>query len=126
MPLVDENLRHSAAAIGALRHSHLPGAVAIDADLLKRDILLVQQAFGRRTIAAGAFGINHDIRHGGWFLATIRRRYRLCTKFHKPCSTRANTSTSTRPAPARSSTRDAALAVAPEVMTSSTSTTARP
>ena len=124
--VADENLRHRPAAVRLRRHRRLRGAVAINADFLERGRLGAQQRLGRVAKGTSGLGVDDDRGHAQDILdASIRAfsSYYMCS--HAPVTTLAKTSTSTRFAPALNSALEAALAVAPEVKTSSTSTTLR-
>src|SRR5208337_447957 len=125
-PAADENLRHSRTSARLLGHRRLRCAVAIDADFLERHALFLQQRLRGVAVGTRRFCVDDDRLH---LESNSLARMGLNPHYmggHPPVTTRAKTSTSTRFAPARMSARDAALAVAPEVSTSSTSTTFRP
>src|SRR6516164_3163952 len=121
MGRADENLRHGHASIRARHHVAPPFLIAAHVDLGELDALARQQPLGGLAIRAVAGGVNLDLNHDESLSLTISYMGgRL------PATTRANTRTSTDAAPARNNAREQASMVAPEVSTSSTSTSFRP
>src|SRR6266436_6268174 len=121
MGRADENLRHGHASIRARHHVASPFLIAAHVDLGELDALARQQPLGGVAIGAVAGGVNLDLDHDESYSLTISYMGgRLAA------TTRANTRTSTAAAPARSNAREQASTVAPEVSTSSISTSFRP
>src|SRR5271169_6873406 len=122
----DEDLRDGGAAIGARDHlgAHRRGACHVEFDEVHS--LVAEQLLGRYAVGTKGGGIDLDRRHS---LKTFARRGgRSCHYMgvRTAATTRANTSTSTDMAPARSNARAHVSIVAPEVSTSSTSTSRLP
>jgi hypothetical protein len=64
MCVIEEDLRHGRAAIGAFRHLLPRFAIAIDRNLGKGEILLIQKVLRRAAIGASRRGINRDFNWG--------------------------------------------------------------
>src|SRR6202142_3665320 len=120
----DENLRHGHAAIRTLDHFVAALPIAAEVDFGEVDALAFQQGLGRVAIGAIAGGINFDKRHFG--LLGVPRAGPRYMVVRTGATTRANTRTSTWAAPARNKARAQVSTVAPEVSTSSISTTRWP
>src|ERR1043166_1509823 len=123
MGLADENLRKGRAYPGAIPHFLPLCRIFCHVEFGKRRLLARQQRFRSGAIAAAGAGVDFD---GGGHLGCLVERSADYMGALWVSTTRANTSTSTCAALARSSARAQASVVAPEVNTSSTSTTRRP
>src|SRR5437588_12181421 len=131
MGCADEDLRKRRAAAGTIVHLFAKSGIGRHAQFGERDFLARQQRFGGAAIAAAGAGIDFN----GGHRALVRKLFGLqflddkCLNYMGArwvSTTRANTSTSTCAALARKRARAQASVVAPEVRTSSTSTTRRP
>src|ERR1700689_2261403 len=122
MGFADENLRKGRAGAGAIPHLLTKRRIGGDIVLGERGFFARQQRFGGAAIAAARTGVDFDgSRHVALSSEVPDYMGALWVS-----TTRANTSTSTEAALARNSARAQASTVAPEVRTSSTSTTRRP
>src|SRR4051794_30705183 len=121
MDVADENLREGRAGAGAIPHLLTQGRILGDIELGERGALARQQRLGGGAIAAARAGIDLDSCHVGPVFELPIYMGALWGS-----TTRANTSTSTCAARARNNARAQASVVAPQVKTSSTSTTRRP
>src|SRR5260370_41943808 len=123
MGLADENLRKGRAGAGAIPHFLTMHRVGGDIVLGERGFFARQQRLGGAAIAAARTGVDFD-RSGHVALCQVGLPDYMGALWVS--TTRANTSTSTCAALARKSARAQASTVAPEVRTSSISTTRRP
>src|SRR5450755_3254816 len=123
MGLTDEDLRKGRAGAGAIPHLLAKRRVGGDIVFGERGFFARQQRFGGAAIAAARTGVDFDGSGHGALCFAISPDYMGALWVS---TTRANTSTSTEAALARSSARAQASVVAPEVRTSSTGTTRRP
>src|SRR5271167_5065660 len=122
----DEDLGNGGAATGARHHlgAHRRGTCHVEFDEVHS--LVAEQLFRRHAVGTKGGGIDLDRRHS---LKTFARRGGRSGHYmgvRTAATTRANTSTSTDMAPARSNARAQVSIVAPEVSTSSTSTSRLP
>src|ERR1700686_5095176 len=123
MGLADENLRNGRAGAGAVPHLLAKRRVAGDVEFGERGFFARQQRLGGAAIAAARTGVDFD---GSGPVALCQVGLPNYMGALWVSTTRANTSTSTVAALARKSARAQASTVAPEVRTSSISTTRRP
>src|SRR5580704_736597 len=112
----DEYLRHRHVSVGPRHHLLSPLGIPAHVDLCKCDSLPRQQLFCGSAIWAIPCRVNFDPVHVSAGYMGLRLGV----------TTRANTSTSTDAAPPRNRARAQASRVAPEVNTSSTSSSLRP
>ena len=122
MGRADEDLRHGHASVRACHHVASPVRIAAHVDLGEARPPCATTAAWRR----GNRGNSGSCRSRLWSCATVEPTALVYMGARPAATTRANTSTSTDAAPARSSARAQASTVAPEVSTSSTSTSLRP
>src|ERR1700739_108826 len=122
MGFADENLREGRAGAGAIPHLLTPCRVGGDVEFGECGLLARQQRLGGVAIAAARTGIDFD---GSGHEALCRTGTEDYMGDLWVSTTRANTSTSTEAALARSNARAQASTVAPEVRTSSIRTTRR-
>src|SRR5262249_2434293 len=120
----DENLRGRAVPVRPLDHFGPSLTIAGHVDLGESGALAVEKLLGPFAIGAIRPRVNNDVRHGEPLLKD-RLRGPHYMGSPRPSTTRANTRTSTAAAPARNRARAQASMVAPEVRTSSTSTSRR-
>src|SRR5215208_7063941 len=118
MGRADKNLRHGKSPLRALDHLAASLWIAAHVELCERNPLAVQKRLRRMAIGTIACDVNFDFDH-----ATRAVDLAFYMGGRAAATTRAKTSTSTLVAPARNSARAPASTVAPEVSTSSTSTT---
>src|ERR1700730_7974398 len=123
MGLADENLRESRARARAIPHLLTERRVGGDVEFGERGFFARQQRLGGAAITAARTGVDFD---GSGHVALCWLRIPDYMGDLWVSTTRANTSTSTEAALARTSARAQASTVAPEVRTSSIKTTRRP
>src|SRR3984957_18481343 len=123
MGFADENLRKSRAGAGAIPHLLTQCRVGGDVEFVERGLLARQQRLGGAAIAAARTGVDFNSSGHGALCGSGVHDYMGDLWVS---TTRANTSTSTEAALARSNARAQASTVAPEVSTSSIRTTRRP